>query len=256
MIERALRGFEPTHALVCGPESDSIAAESALVEAVAETVAELAVEIDPLLGEDHPNVVAALDSTFERIEDDSYVTYCGSLSDPDRLATLSTLLSIDDWHRGVSIRTLVLSSQGGPRLRYIPDHRSLELDVRETSTIESVVHSALDNHRALVVPTETVAKWTHDGTKYALSPPWLCAGRGCLRLSRLAGIESDPEAREIELHWSQPSYSGVIENTVIRPLVGTFSLLTPKEPGTIRLPDQKRYLAIESTLRGICRTFQ
>lgn len=251
MIERAIREFESTHALLWG----SISAESAVVEAVASVADDLVVEIDPLLAEDHP-IIAALDSTFERTEDDPYVTYHGSLSERDRMAVLSTLLSIDDWHRGVSLRTLVLASQGRPRLLYTPDHRSLEIDAADTPAIKTAARGALDGYRALVVSTATVAEWTDGGTEYALSPPWLCVGRGCLRLSRLLGVESDPETRTIALQWSEPSYSGVVENDLIRPLIGAFSFLASDEPAEIRLSNEETYTAVEATLSEIVTAFQ
>lgn len=256
MIGRAIRELEPTHALLGGPETNSTAAESGIVEAVAPLAGELAVEIDPLLGEDHPHVLAALEAAFERTRGGSSAVYQGSLADRDRLAVLSTLLSIDDWHRDASIRALVLASTGQPRLLYVPDHRSLGIDGAGAPAIETAARGALAGRRALLVSTATVAEWTEGDTAYALSPPWLRVGGGCLRLSRLAGIESDPRTRTIELRWSEPSYAGAVENSVIRPLVGAFSLIAPEKPVTIRLPDRRRYAAVEGTLREIRRAFQ
>ncbi len=241
-MNEAATDIDPTHALVLGDLEDSTRDELECVNAALRaalqhgTTVEIALDAEQF-AEDYPARVADVDTEFERVDEG---IYRGSL--PQCTDALEGLLTVGTWHRFVALESVAVRRDGEVFLWYVPDHRTFELDANLAAEALDDVREVFEGRPAALVSTDAAAQWNDGDHYYSLEPPSLCVDDRCFGLSRLAGVDVDPQNRRLSLSWQSDS-SGVVSRFVTR--------ITPSPPTTLSIPDDETFERVAGTLEQL-----
>lgn len=242
--------FEPTHALVLAVDDARSEAEAtaAAVEVVLEHADSVEVRVDlPALADDHPRVAAAIEESFERVDDgrsNGEQAHRRGRVDAVR-AALDALLELTSVHRFASLERVDAFSDDRRVLHHVPDHGRFELDATaaaDRDALASDVSAAVADHPAGLLPARTLADWYDDGTRYELEPPSLRVdGDACFDLGALDGVAFDASNREIRPSWDD-------DDGVVATLLGA---LGPARPERFRFDSANRYEGVAGAFRDV-----
>lgn len=243
--------FTPTHTLLIQQDEDGSNGKIPVINKIVQLYSNQGYSVHICLLEDqiksdYPDILGEIQRKFSQSE--SSGCYIGTF--PNCEDALMSLLSIQTWHRRVSLVSLTILRKEEPVLHYVPDHNVFEVDVNLATDSEEKIRSVTENRSACLLPKATLAEWEFEGISYEITPPSLCVDNTCFRLSKLQDVIIDKDELSISLSWSTTDQRGA------KLISHVFGFLGSSRPTVLEFCDQETFESVSEVFSMITEKFE
>lgn len=239
--------FNPTHTLLIRRVDDESGDEISTTNNIIQSFSKPDYSVHIYLSEeqirsDYPEIIGEIRQKFDYSETSE--CYIGTF--PDCESALLSLLSIQTWHRFVSLVSLTIIVDDTPILHYVPDHNVFEVDVTAIPGSEDEIERMTEGTCACFLPKTTLAEWKSGGTTHEITPPSLCINQqSCFRLSALQEVALNKRNQTLSLTWSTSNrYRTKLIDRV-------FGLFGPSRPTKLQFEDEQTFNSVTATFLEI-----
>lgn len=254
-----------THALAFGELSEDSTEERKATRAaiLAALPGASAVELQldhSLLADEYPGLASSISEVFDRRSHTGGSEWYTAQPITDAVGeTIDELLAISTYHRYVALGSVRLLRDGTPYLEYNGDHGFLRVDATVETGIADVLEDVFEGYDAGLLPAETLAEWTTNGTTYRIAPPSLCVEstgtlattERCFDLSRLDGVAADESALRIELKWKRAGTDGGRVGDLV---AGVLGAIGGERPRAFEFDDQEAFEIANTAFEKVVKT--